>query len=170
MKKWLKRIRGILGTGLTWAAAWSVVGTIIRSLAAVIAGGTVAAPSGSLVTGVVVLLVTFGVMGFIGGAAFSVVLGIAEGRRSFDQMSLPRFAAWGAAGGLLVSLFFQISPAGSPGISVMAASVLTLLGAGSAAGSLALARRADDRELLDAGADVAEVGLTEKEKRELLGK
>ncbi len=46
---------------------------------------------------------------------------------------------------------------------------LTLLGAGSAAGSLALARKADDRELLDAGADVAEVGLTKEEKRELLG-
>ena len=49
------------------------------------------------------------------------------------------------------------------------ASVLTLLGAGSAAGSLALARRADDRELLDASADVAEIGLTEKETHELLG-
>ena len=63
-----------------------------------IAGGTIA-PSGSLVAGVVTLLVTFGVMGFIGGVAFSLVLGIAEGRRRFDQMSLPRFAAWGAGGG-----------------------------------------------------------------------
>lgn len=41
--------------------------------------------------------------------------------------------------------------------------------AGSAAGSLALARMADDRELLDAGADVGEAGLTEDEARELLG-
>ncbi len=46
--------------------------------------------------------------------------------------------------------------------------LLPLLGAGSAAGSLALARRADDREVLDAGADVADIGLTEEEKRELL--
>ena len=46
--------------------------------------------------------------------------------------------------------------------------VLTLLGAGSAAGSLALARRAGDRELLEHGADVADIGLTEEEKRELL--
>ena len=46
--------------------------------------------------------------------------------------------------------------------------VLTLLGAGSAAGSLALARRADDRELLEHGADVADIGLTDEEKRELL--
>ncbi len=39
---------------------------------------------------------------------------------------------------------------------------VTLLGAGSAAGSLALARRADHPELLD-------IGLTKEETRELLG-
>ena len=39
----------------------------------------------------------------------------------------------------------------------------------SAAGSLALARMAEDRELLDASADVDEAGLTEDEARELLG-
>ncbi len=33
----------------------------------------------------------------------------------------------------------------------------------------ALARRADDRELLQADADVADIGLTEAEKVELLG-
>ncbi len=48
-------------------------------------------------------------------------------------------------------------------------SVVTLLGAGSAAGSLVLARRADDRELLEDGEDVADIGLTEEETRELLG-
>ena len=48
------------------------------------------------------------------------------------------------------------------------AGVATLLGAGSAAGSLALARRADDRELLEHGADITDIGLTEAEKRELL--
>ncbi len=45
---------------------------------------------------------------------------------------------------------------------------VALLGAGSAAGSLALARRADDRELLEHGADAADIGLTEEDKRELL--
>ena len=37
------------------------------------------------------------------------------------------------------------------------------------AGALALARRAEDRELLEAGADVGEAGLTEDEARDLLG-
>ena len=47
--------------------------------------------------------------------------------------------------------------------------ILTLMAAGSAAGSLALARRADDQELLEDGADVADTGLTEEEMHQLLG-
>ncbi|MEJ2206807.1 MAG: hypothetical protein P8170_22185, partial [Gemmatimonadota bacterium] len=43
------------------------------------------------------------------------------------------------------------------------------IGAGSAAGSLVLARRADDRELLDASDEVAAIGLTDREAKELLG-
>ena len=46
---------------------------------------------------------------------------------------------------------------------------MALTGAGFAAGTLALARKAEDRELLEAGAGVADIGLTEAEKSELLG-
>ena len=168
MKKWLKRIRGVLGTGLTWAAAWGVVGTMLRIVAGAIAGS----PFGGVtpIASVVVMLVTFGAMGFVGGVAFSTVLGITEGRRRFDQMSLPRFAAWGGVGGLLLFLFIRAAGSGfQMGLEqLILGGTVILLGAGSAAGSLALARRAGNRELLDAGADVADIGLTEEEKRELL--
>ena len=83
-------------------------------------------------------------------------------------MSLPRFAGWGAVGGLLVMLVMFLVYGDPVGGILGLASVATLVGAGSAAGSLALARRADDRELLEHGADVADIGLTEEEKRELL--
>ena len=29
MKKWLKRIRGVIGMGLTWAVGWLGLGTIL---------------------------------------------------------------------------------------------------------------------------------------------
>jgi hypothetical protein len=45
----------------------------------------------------------------------------------------------------------------------------TLLSAACASGTLALARMGEDRDLLDASEDVAEVGLSERETRELLG-
>jgi hypothetical protein len=46
---------------------------------------------------------------------------------------------------------------------------MMLLSAGSASGSLMLARMAEDRALIEAGEDVAEVGITEREAKELLG-
>ncbi len=86
-------------------------------------------------------------------------------------MSLPRFAGLGALGGLVLSVFLLTAGNGAGGstlVGVIMASLATLMAAGSAAGSLALARRADDRELLEHGADVADIGLSEEEKRELL--
>ena len=159
MKKWLKRIRGALGMGLTWAIAWFGFGII---LGLVFFGATINAELFANAS-------FFPVVGFIGGTAFSGVLGIAERRRRFDEMSLPRFAFWGALGALLLS---GVLTATGMLISVTAGivefGVLPLLAAGCASGSLALARRADDRELLEHGADVADIGLTEEEKRELL--
>ena len=52
---------------------------------------------------------------------------------------------------------------------VLLGPVFALAGAGSAARSLALARMAEDQELLDASADVGAAGLAEDEGRELLG-
>ena len=92
-------------------------------------------------------------------------------------MSLPRFAAWGAVGGLVVSMIpaamvaMGLATPNIPLWQITAALVgpLTLGSAIAASGSLALARLAEDRELLDASRDVADVGLTEEEERELLG-
>ena len=135
----------------------------------------------SLLELVVGFVAQFAAMGFVGGVALAAVLGMTEGRRRFDQMSLSRFAGWGALGGLLLSAFkntigyFLVDVLGSIGVpsftvtTAISAGIVTLLGAGSAAGSLALARRVDDRELLEAGADVADIGLSKEEKRELLG-
>jgi hypothetical protein len=100
----------------------------------------------------------FSAFGFVAGVIFSGVLGLAEGRRRFDQMSLPRFAKWGAAGGFLLSAAFvlAVSLAGDPAFLwnlVVVGPVFAVAGAGSAAGSLALARRAQDRALLEATMD-----------------
>jgi hypothetical protein len=160
MKKWLRRIRGAIGMGLTWAIAWFGAGLI---LLLVVGFGAADVP----------FPLFFALLGFLAGVIFSGILGIVEGRRRFDQMSLPRFAVWGGIGGLLLSGIF-VSAAALAGEGLWEAllvlgPVFALAGAGSAAGSLALARMAEDRELLDAGADVGEAGLAEDEARELLG-
>lgn len=175
MTNWLKRIRGAVGMGLTWAVSWSAIGALVAVLPGTMRAGYF--PTVPLIVG---FAVQFAALGFVGGAAFSVVLGVTEGRHRFDQMSLPRFAVWGAFGGLMMwavrdtigwSVMSFLGRVGVPGFSwvyAISGGIIVLLGAGSAAGSLALARRVDDQELLEAGEGVAEVGLTDKEVRELL--
>jgi hypothetical protein len=160
MKKWLRRIRAAIGMGLTWAAAWFGAGMI---LLLVVGFGAADVP----------FPLFFGLLGFLAGVTFSGILAIVEGRRRFDQMSLPRFAGWGAVGGLLLYGIF-VSAVALGGESLWEAipalgPVFALAGAASAAGSLALARMAEARALPTSRADSAEAGLAEHKKRELLG-
>lgn len=155
MGTWTRRIRGAIGMGITWAAAWSAAGSALRW----VFGVNTDAP----------LPLVFGVFGFIAGVIFAGVLMVTERRRRFDQMSLPRFAGWGAVGGLLVSVL--VAKAASLGWGDVLALAPTLAAASAvcATGSLALARRAVRRELSESGGDAAEAALTDREKRKLSG-
>jgi hypothetical protein len=112
----------------------------------------------------------FGVLGFVGGALFSTVLSLGAGRRSFDQLSLPRFLAWGALGGLVLGGLAVTAGLLGAGLTILGAVIVgtsTLLGAGSAAGTLVIARAAHSRALRQEGID-ARVGPT-GEKARLVG-
>lgn len=169
MKLWLRRIRGALGMGLTWALTGFLAGICIELIHNIWPN-----PLGAAVD---IWPAALAYPGFLGGVAFSMVLGIAGRRRRFDELSLPGVAAWGAVGGLLVSLIpaaMVTMGLATPNVPVWQITMallgpFTLGGAIAASASLALARMAEDRELLDASRDVADVGLSEVEERELLG-
>ena len=163
MKKWLRRIRGALGMGVTWAVGWALVGLLIGVSSLLLPG----LPWDSFFEFFDAPLPALAVPGFFGGVLFSAVLGIAGRRRRFDELSLPRFAAWGAVGGLLLSLVpaamvtvglatLRSSEGGLWQITAMISGPLILLSALSACGSLMLARMAVDRKLLEASEDGAE--------------
>ena len=167
MNKWLKRIRGTLGVALTWAVGWGLVGALVGLLIGVLNTGGM---PGTVFAGVVS---TFMQAGLVAGGTFSIALGFAGRHRTFDEMSLPLFAVLGAVNaplilGIEVALFGSWVISG-PAVLVVTA-VIASLGAASAAASLALARMADDRELLEAGEETADIGLTREERRELLGR
>jgi hypothetical protein len=147
--------------GLTWAVVWAPVGVLI---------GMIVDPDGSMDEPWVAV---GAYPGFLGGVAFATVLGIVGRRRRFDELSLLRFAAWGAAAGLLVGgLWLVVVSSSDPPrwlLNVVVVGSLTLLSAVSALGSLALAQRAQERESLDGSARLDDVGLTEGEVQELLG-
>ena len=93
MERWIRRIRGAIGMGLTWAAAWFGAGMVLLLIVGPDAAD-VPFPLG------------FGLLGFLAGVTFSGILGLVEGRRSFHEMSLPRFALWGGLGGFVFSAIF----------------------------------------------------------------
>lgn len=149
MKSWLRRVRGAVGNGITWALGWAPIG----ALTGLATGWLLGAPAG-IVAGNFAGM--FAVLGFLGGAVFSGVLRLAEGRRRFAELSLPRFVGWGALGGLLLGGAAAAIGLLGPGLSVVDAIMVgttTLLGSASAAGSLALARRVDREALGRGGVD-----------------
>jgi hypothetical protein len=162
MKKWLRRIRGAIGMGFTWAVAGGAAGTIINLGFLVRTGSRPDAP----------FPIMLGAFGFVAGVAFSGVLRLVEGRRRFDQMSLSRFAAWGAAVGFALSatFFLAVSRGDAAFLRyfVVVGPVVAVAAAGCAAGSLALARRAQVRELLETTEDGPAVGRPEGESRKPL--
>lgn len=112
-----------------------------------------------------------GLLGFIGGTIFSAVLGLAERRRRFDQLSLPRFVAWGALGALVLgemAAMAGILGAGASMLGPVMAGASALLGSVSAAGTLAIARSARGRGSLMEGDHDARAGLAGARSRGML--
>src|SRR5918999_1910465 len=75
-KRWLRRIRGALLMGLTWAVAWAPIGVLV---------GMIVDPDGSMDE----MWPAVGAYpGFLSGVVFSVVLAIAARRRRLHELSL----------------------------------------------------------------------------------
>ena len=158
MMTWGRRIRGTIKMALTWAAIGFLAGGIIARFPGVDSD--------------LPLPLLFAPLGFMAGIIFSGIL-VAVGRgRRFDSISLPRFAGWGAAGGLLlgsvIGLGAVLRGASFWGDFLLFGVPLTLGSAACAAGSLAMAKRAERRELLAPGQVPIDGNLVEQEERELI--
>jgi len=143
--------------GLTWAFGWAVAGVSI-GVASILLPGL---PWSAFFEVFDAPLPALAVPGFFAGVFFSAVLGIAARRRRFSELSLPRVAAWGALGGLLLTLFpFALvavglasregSDIGTSQILAVITPLFVLLSALSASVTLIIARAAERRELPEA--------------------
>ncbi len=91
MKKWMSGIRGTVVMILLWIVGWGLgFGGLIEAFVD---------PDGDILD---IWFTAMAIPGFIGGVVFSALLRIAEGSRSFDELSLVRFATWGAVTGLVI--------------------------------------------------------------------
>ncbi|HEX7938021.1 MAG TPA: hypothetical protein VF483_03455 [Gemmatimonadaceae bacterium] len=139
--------------GVTWAVAGSGVGSVLARLM----GVNTDLPIGFLLAP----------LGFSLGVVFSGILVVA-GRRGLARLSLARFAAWGALSGVVMcGIIVGVAALRGEnllGAAMMLGPVVAGASAACAAGSLAIARRAERRELGDAGSDQAATGLGDGEK------
>jgi len=109
MKNWMNGIRGAVMMIALWTVGWGLgFGGIMELID----------PDRKLQDVWPTLLA---IPGFIGGVVFSITLAFAERGRSFDEISLARFAVWGVLTGLFLGLLTIPAEAGdvAPGAAGM---------------------------------------------------
>lgn len=143
----LRRLRGAVGTALTWAMGWAPVGAVWAGYIWLTIRSEFAPPFWTIIYPISM----WALWGAVGGTAFSGALAFAERRRQVDELSVRRVALWGALGGLAmpVAVFAMLRlvygmQGGYLAPLVSMGAVSLSLGAGSAVGTLLLARRAPD--------------------------
>ena len=148
MNVYFRRSFLVILVALAWAVVWSPVGVL---------AGIILDPGGSMDE----MWVAIGAYpGFLCGAVFSAVVGIAEGRRRLDALTLSRVAAWGALSGLLVGVLpFLVGTVNTAlplwlwGVATVGA--VTILSSASAVGTALIARMAKKGALRGASGDAA---------------
>jgi hypothetical protein len=143
MRALLRKLRGLLGVGVTWGVLWGLVGAAIGVVATIIDPASVDSGEGPLVVGAII-----GFQGLVAGVGFGVLLAFAETRKTILALSGTRAAMWGV-----------LASAALPLVTGMPVGMLWLvcpLGAASAAAAVAMARRAElgdpkPPELLETG-------------------
>ena len=157
MKKWFRRIRAALGMGAIWGIIWGLVGGFVME--------GIVDPNGEIGD---MWPPFFAMLGFAGGMLFSVILWISEGRRRFDELSLPRLTGLGALGGLLMGGLAAADLDAAAPFWVRAVVLIAppILCAASAASTLMLARRAEGQ--LGTRAELAELEAAQNDAKKLL--
>jgi len=133
MKGFLRRLRGIIATGLTWGIGF-IAFFVLRHL--------VVRDWGFLSLSNILSLA---IVGFIVGSLFAGAVILIEGRRSLLELSLKRVTLWGAGGGLVVLGTFWLLSGPLPWDVVF---LTALVSGGLSSGSVALAQRSE-RKLLE---------------------
>ena len=135
MRGFLRRIRGLIGTGLTWAVGWAVLWGVPVLIAAGF-GALEGLTAGMFLIGALFVAGC----GFIAGSAFGMILSIFERKKGLADLSVKRIGLMGgivgALGGLALVAIFEI-PLWIP------VTILTVAGAGFSSGTVALAKRSD---------------------------
>lgn len=157
MRDVLRRIRGLLGVGVTWGSLWALIGAGIGAVVGVLSPELWAAGNP-----VLDWAVGMGLYGLVSGVGFGKLLSFTERGKALHDLSLKRVAVWGVLGSAAVPLVFGALgafPASTTALDVLQAMLVTsVLGGTFASGAVVVARRAalaagEERERLGRGQD-----------------
>lgn len=149
----VRKVRGLLGLGVSWAGLWGIIGAGIGLVAGIVS------PDWWLVTNPIIDWgVGMALYGFVSGIGFGTVLAIRERSHALSELRLSRVALWGVLGSAAVPLLFGALGFFEIGTSlgdIVGAMLLTAgLGGTFAPAAVAMAKRAaleagDEPELLE---------------------
>ncbi len=144
MNRLVRRLRGLLGVGVTWGTLWSVIGAGIGLVV-----GVISPEVWENTNPIIEWAVGMGLYGFVSGIGFGSLLSLREGRKTILDISLRRAAVLGVVGAAAVPLLFGslgTFEAGTTAVEVLGAILVTgVLGGTFAPASIAVARRAELR-------------------------
>ena len=144
----LRKLRGALGLALTWAVAWGLGGFLLGVLLYLVGPGFGPIPFWSLAP---LLALRTGMLGFVGGGAFAVVLGTIHRKRRLGELGSFRMALWGALAGLVmpvagIATIVGATGGGIPIRAILGPAVVVFggLGAATSVMTIKLAQRSVD--------------------------
>ncbi len=153
IERLMRRLRGLVGVGLTWGTLWGAIGAGIGFVL-----GRLDPLLWTLDNPVTLWGLGMAAYGFVSGVGFGTLLMLREGSKRLGELSLGRVALWGVLGSAAVPLLFLgFFQAGTTVVDILGAmGVTALLGGVFAPGAVAIARRAelaspDERDLLGDG-------------------
>jgi hypothetical protein len=153
VKKLLRRLRGLLGVGVTWGTLWGAIGAGIGLVLGYLNPALWTYDNPIALWGL-----GMAAYGFVSGVGFGTLLTLREGSKRLRELSLKRVALWGVLGSAAVPLLFLgFFQAGTTVVDILGAmGVTAMLGGTFAPGAVAIARRAelaspDERDLLGGG-------------------
>ena len=97
MDVFLRKLRGVVATGLIWCPFWAALFAVLVSMIAIflpIRGDV----------GPIRMITTIGWVGFVSGGLFGILMSFAESGKAIRSLSLGRAALWGILGSAVFPL------------------------------------------------------------------